>query len=231
VVPFSVLVATLAAAAAGVDVPALGDVRFEYPIVAEAPRVIHVVAGADTITVSSSTGPDTPADRWTRHCSARIITGLPAEPAAEGGQTPEISWDPATITELQRKSGVEGQPFEWTVTGGQAVPGGLRAQVSVPDASVVALVDAAVHLARLLDGTEALMLPSALAAVSLGAGSAGDAVVDVHRRAGGTGELVADVTARAADGGALIDLRGLRYALVDSVPMTADAGLAAAPAT
>ena len=229
VVPFSVLVATLAAAAAGVGAAALGDVRFEYPIVAETPRVIHVVAGADTITVSSSTGPDTPADRWTRHCSARIITGLPDEPAAEGGQTPEVSWDPATITELQRKSGVEGQPFEWTVTGGEAVPGGLRAQVSVPDSSTVALVDAAVHLARLLDGTETLMLPSALAGVSLGAGSAADAVVEVHRRAGGTGELVADLTARATDGATLVELRGLRYAVVDSVPMTADAGLAAAP--
>jgi acyl transferase domain-containing protein len=228
VVPFSVLVATLAAAAAGVDAPALGDVRFEYPIVAEAPRVIHVVASADTITVFSSAGPDTSADRWTRHCSARIITGLPDEPAAEGGPTPEVSWDPATITELQRRSGVEGQPFEWTVTGGEAVPGGLRAQVSVPDSSAVALVDAAVHLARLLDGTEALMLPSALAAVSLGAGSAGDAVVEVHRRAGGT-DLVADLTVRGTDGATLIELRGLRYALVDSVPMTADAGLAAAP--
>jgi acyl carrier protein len=229
VVPFSVLVATLAAAAAGVGAAALGDVRFEYPIVAETPRVIHVVAGADTITLSSSTGPDTPADRWTRHCSARIITGLPDEPVAEGGQTPEVSWDPATITELQRKSGVEGQPFEWTVTGGEAVPGGLRAQVSVPDSSTVALVDAAVHLARLLDGTETLMLPSALAGVSLGAGSAADAVVEVHRRAGGTGELVADLTARATDGATLVELRGLRYAVVDSVPMTADAGLAAAP--
>jgi acyl carrier protein len=93
----------------------------------------------------------------------------------------------------------------------------------------VALVDAAVHLARLLDGTETLMLPSALAGVSLGAGSAADAVVEVHRRAGGTGELVADLTARATDGATLVELRGLRYAVVDSVPMTADAGLAAAP--
>lgn len=229
VVPFSVLVQTLAAAAAGVAAPALGDVRFEYPIVAEAPRVIHVVADAETITVSSSTGPDTPADRWTRHCSARILTELPDEPAAEAGEIPEVSWDPAAITELQRSSGVEGRPFEWTVSGGEAVPGGLRARVSVPDASVVALVDAAVHLVRLLDGSEALMLPSALAGVSLGAGPAGDAVVEVRRRAGATGELVADVSAQAADGGSLIEIRGLRYAQVDSVPTMADAGPAAAP--
>ena len=99
----------------------------------------------------------------------------------------------------------------------------------MPDASVVALVDAAVHLVRLLDGSEALMLPSALAGVSLGAGPAGDAVVEVRRRAGATGELVADVSAQAADGGSLIEIRGLRYAQVDSVPTMADAGPAAAP--
>jgi acyl transferase domain-containing protein/acyl carrier protein len=227
VVPFSVLLQTLAAAAAAVDAPALGDVRFEYPIVAEAPRVIHVVADRDSITVSSSVGPDTPADRWTRHCSARIVPQLPGEqPAADA--IPEISWDEAAISELQRKSGVDGQPFEWTVSHCDPVPGGLRAAVSVPDGSMAALVDAAVHLARLLDGSEALMLPAALDGVTLATGPVADALVEVRRRADGA-DLVVDVTGRTPDGRACVDLRGLHYAQVDSVPTAADTGAAAAP--
>ena len=230
VVPFSVLLQTLAAAAAELDAPALGDVRFEYPIVAEASRVIHVVAESDSITVFSSTGPDTTTERWTRHCSARIISALPGEPlVTDDAATPEVCWDPASITELQRKSGVEGQPFEWSVASCESVPGGLRADAHVPDDSMVALVDVAVHLARLLDGSESLMLPAALETVVLGAGQVRDAVVDVRRRGAGGGDLVVDVIARSADGTPYIDIRGLRYAQVDSVPMAADAGSAAAP--
>ena len=238
-VPFSVLLQTLAAAAAQLggsaaaaqlDTPALGDVRFEYPIVVEAPRVIQVVADGESITVSSSAGPDTPTERWTRHCSARIIAALPGEPAAtDAGEIPEVSWDPASITELQRTSGVEGQPFQWSVASCEPVPGGLRADVCVPDESMVALVDAAVHLARLLDGSESLMLPAALEGVVLGAGQASDAVVEVRRRGGAAGDLVVDVTARSADGTPCIDIRGLRYAQVDSVPTAAEAGPSAAP--
>ncbi|MEI6252458.1 MAG: type I polyketide synthase [Mycobacteriaceae bacterium] len=238
VVPFSVLLQTLTAAAAQSDAPALGDVRFEYPVVAEAPRVIHVVSSVDgvgdSITISSSPGPDTPADRWIRHCSARIIPALAAEAATTGNpEAPEVTWDPAAIAELERISGVEGRPFEWAVTSSEPVPGGLRADVHVPDASVVALVDAAVHLARLLDGSESLMLPAALEGVVVAVGGsegrASDAVVDVRRRSAPDGDLVVDLTARAADGSPCIDIRGLRYAQVDSVPTGADAGPAAAP--
>ena len=233
VVPFSVLLQTLTAAAAQREAPALGDIRFEYPIVAETPRVIHVVSSGDgvgeSITVSSSTSPDTPTDRWTRHCSARIVSVLPDAPATDGGDTPEVSWDQASITELQRTSGVEGQPFEWTVAGTEPVPGGLRADAHLPDASPVALVDAAVHLARLLDDSRALMLPAALDGVMVAAGQASDAVVEVRRRGGVAGDLVVDLTARAADGTTCLDIRGLRYAQVDSVPTTAEAGPVTAP--
>jgi acyl transferase domain-containing protein len=233
VVPFSVLLQTLTAAAAHLDAPALGDIRFEYPIVAETPRVIHVVSSGDgaggSITVSSSAGPDTPAERWTRHCSARIVSALPDAAAADGGDIPEVSWDQASITELQRTSGVEGQPFEWTVAGTEPVPGGLRADVHVPDSSAVALVDAAVHLARLLDGSTSLMLPAALDGVMPAAGQLADAVVEVRRRADTGADLVVDLTARAADGTPFIEIRGLRYAQVDSVAAPAETGSAAAP--
>ncbi len=232
VVPFSVLLQTLSLAAAQVDAPALGDIRFEYPIVAEAPRVIHVVVEGDgaggSVIISSSSGPETPADRWTRHCSARIVATLPEE-AAPIDATPELSWDAAAISELQRKSGVEGRPFEWTVTGCQAVAGGLTADVHMPDASAAALVDAAVHLARLLDDSESLMLPAALDGVRAATAAVSDAVVEVRRR-GGTTDLVVDISARPAGGTACVEIRGLHYAQVDSVPTAADAGPGAAPA-
>jgi acyl transferase domain-containing protein/acyl carrier protein len=227
VVPFSVLLQTLAVAAAQLDAPALGDIRFEYPIVAEAPRVIHVVAEDDSITVASSAGLDTPAERWTRHCSARIISALPAQTAGDGA-VPEFSWDAEAVEDLQRRSGVEGRPFEWSVTGCDPVPGGLRATLHVPDASVPALVDAAVHLARLLDGSESLMLPAGLDGVLLAAVPVGDAVVEVQRRAEAAG-LMVDVTARAVDGTVCLDIRGLRYAQLDSVPTAVDTGPGAAP--
>ena len=225
VVPVSVLLQTLAAAQS--DAPVLGDIRFEYPVVAEASRVIHVVAEGDSITVSSSAGPDTPPERWTRHCSARISPDLPAA-GEESGDVPEFSWDPAAITELQRKSGVEGQPFPWSVAGCEPVAGGLRAAVSAPEPSAAALVDAAVHLARLLDGSDSLMLPAALDGIGYRGEPSADTVVEVRRRSGPAGDLVVDLTVRAAGGDTCVDIRGLRFAQVDSVPVPADAGPSAA---
>ena len=56
VVPVSVLLQTLSAAAAECGASMLGDVRFEYPIVVDQPRVIQVVADDESVTVSSSPG-------------------------------------------------------------------------------------------------------------------------------------------------------------------------------
>jgi len=244
VVPFSVLLQTLSAAAAQLDAPALVDIRFEYPIVAESPRVIQVVAAADgdrdSVVIFSSAGPDTPVERWTRHCSARITAGLPDAAGSGAGavavvpEVPEFSWDPAAITELLHAAGVEGRPFEWTVAVCEPVPGGLRAEVSLPDPSPAALADAAVHLARLLDGSGSLMLPGAVEAAAVGRSVGPNAVVEVRRRGAGDPDpgdpdLVVDLSARSADGAALLDLRGLRYARVDSVPAPAETGSAAAP--
>jgi acyl transferase domain-containing protein/acyl carrier protein len=221
VVPVSVLLQTLAATHYGT---VLGDVRFEYPVVAEAPRAIQVAADGEgvgsAVTMSSSTGPSLPPDRWTRHCSARFVGELPpAQTVDETAETPQIAWDPASIADLQRASGVDGQPLRWTVAGFEPVPGGLRATVDLPEPSVVALVDAAVHLARLLDSSDSLMLPAAADAVALAAelgGAAGAAVVEVRRQAGDT-DLVVDITAGSADGAPCVDIRGLRYAQVDAV--------------
>ncbi len=234
VVPVSVLLQTLVTARPGRSGPAiLGDVRFEYPVVAEQPRVIQVMADGDAVTLSSSAGPDTPADRWTRHCSAAVAAVLPEKPVpCADGETAEgaaPAWDASAITELQRKSGVEGQPFDWSVHSCEPAPGGLRAAVGLPEPSAVALIDAAVHLARLLEGGESLMLPAAIDGVEVAAEPAAEAVVEVRRRAGAPGELVVDLTARGADGAACLDIRGLRFAQVDSVAGPAESAPAAAP--
>ena len=71
-VPVSVLLQTLSAAAAECDASALSDIRFEHPIVVDQPRVIQVVADGDSVTVSSSPAADAPGQRWVRHVSARI---------------------------------------------------------------------------------------------------------------------------------------------------------------
>ena len=76
VVPISVLLQTLSAAAAECGASTLSDVRFEHPIVVDQPRVIQVVADDESVTVSSSPAADAPAHRWVRHVSARIADRL-----------------------------------------------------------------------------------------------------------------------------------------------------------
>ena len=70
IVPISVLLQTLSAAAAECDASILSDIRFEYPIVVDEPRVIQVVADDESVTVSSSAAADGPARHWVRHVTA-----------------------------------------------------------------------------------------------------------------------------------------------------------------
>src|ERR1700761_3453680 len=80
IIPISVLLQTLSAAAAEYGGSALSDVRFEYPIVVDEPRVIQVVADGASVTVSSSTGGS--AQHWIRHATARIARGADDHPNA-----------------------------------------------------------------------------------------------------------------------------------------------------
>ena len=231
VVPVSVLLQTLAATRYG---SALGDVRFEYPVIADAPRAIQVTLAADgvgtSVSMSSSTGPSLPPDRWIRHCSARVLSELPPASADdEGAEIPDIAWDSSSIDDLQRASGVDGQPLRWTVADVEAVRGGLRATVHLPEPTVVAMVDAAVHLARLLDSSDTLMLPAAAEAVLLAEDLDGADTVQIQRHADGGDDLVVDITVRSADGTPRVDIRGLRYAQVDAVAAETDAAPASAP--
>ena len=224
VVPASVLLQTLSVAAAECGASILSNVRFEYPIVVDHPRVIQVVADDDSVTVSSSPGADTPAHRWVRHVSARISARLPDD-VAEGTDTNgahEVpGYDPSSVAKLQRAWGIEGQPFGWSIGSCRSAPAGLHADVGLPEASTVALLDAAVHVARLADSSNPrLMFPAAIESVWFAAELAdAHGSVEVRRRGGNGDELVVDIAMKAPDGSTCIDIRSLRYAAVESGPV------------
>ena len=99
----------------------------------------------------------------------------------------------------------------------------MDVDVSLPEASTVGLLDAAVHVARLVDSSNPrLMVPAALGSVWLA-----DGLADAHgfvevRRCGGNGdELIVDIVVKAADGRPCIEIRALRYADVQSAPVQA----------
>ncbi|WNG90185.1 type I polyketide synthase [Mycobacterium sp. ITM-2016-00317] len=222
VVPVSVLLQTLSAAASQLDGAAtVGDVRFEYPIVADQPKVVHVVADGDALTVWSSASPDSPEQRWTRHASAQLTAapaGRPDGDQSAGGRV----FDGASISEMQRALGVEGQPFEWTVADCTTTAVGARADVAVPASAETpgaALVDAAVHVARLADADNTqLLLPAGAESLTVAAAAGADGVVEAYRRAGDGDNLVVDVLVSGPDGAVWVDIRGLTYAPVESAP-------------
>lgn len=222
VVPVSVLLQTLSAAAAQIDgTSAVGDVRFEYPIVADQPRVIHVVVDGKGLTVWSSSGPDTPEQRWTRHASATLASAPTDTP--QGDQSPGgRAFDDNAISDMQRAWGVEGQPFDWTVADCAATPAGARADIEVPattEGSAAAMVDAAVHVARLADADNAqLLLPAGADSLAVAASPGTRGTVEVFRRDEHNGALIVDVLITGTDGAAWVDIRGLTYAPVESAP-------------
>ena len=231
VVPVSVFLQTLLVAAAQCGAATLSDVRFEYPIVVDQPRVIQVVADAGSVTVSSSPATDTPAVHGTRHAGARISEALPREVhelnrAPSTGDHEISSYDASSVAELQQAWGIEGQPFGWSIDSWRSAPDGLRAEVDLPEASTVALLDAAVHVARLIDSANpTLMLPAGAESVWFG-GELVDArgSVEVYRRGGGDHELIVDIVGKASDGSTCVDIRGFRYADMESAAAKASAG-------
>ncbi len=90
---------------------------------------------------------------------------------------------------------------------------------TLPEASTVALLDAAVHLACLVDGSDPqLMVPVGVESVRFGAevtdkhGS-----IEVYRRGGGDEDaLIVDIAVKAPDGSTCVDIRSLRYVAVES---------------
>jgi acyl carrier protein len=220
VVPVSVLLQTLSTAASECEAPALSDVRFEHPIVVDQPRVIQVVADGESVTVSSGSVADTPADRWIEHASARISRILQNEPddTASSRDQEMPGYDMSSGAESQPAWGTEGQPFAWTIDSCRTMPGAVYADVDLPEASTVALLDAVVHVARLIDGSDPrLMLPVAAESVRWHTGLADSrCAIAVRRRGDDDDELVVDIVVKTPDGTTCVDIRSLRYAATGS---------------
>ncbi|MGB6209881.1 type I polyketide synthase [Mycobacterium sp.] len=225
IVPISVLLQTLSAAAAEYGTWITSDVRFEYPIVVDEPRVIQVVADGQSVTVSSSSasaGAESTAQRWVKHCHARISRELPDQAAARQSlhavDTADTEFVDESVTSLWRTWGSEGRPFEWSVRSCRSSADRLDAEVELSTPSAVALLDAAIHLARLLDSDNPrLMIPAAAASVRFEAELVEQhGHIEVHRRGGNDDELIVDLAVTAPDGSTCIEVQGLRYAVVDS---------------
>ena len=226
VVPVSVLLQTLSAAAAECDASILRDVRFEYPIVVDQPRVIQVVADDESVTVSSSPRGGYP------HAALGQARQRPNLSPAAGRRVRRHRQrrsrkcrddNVSSLAELQRAWGIEGQPFGWSIDSCRSAPGGLHADVGLPEASTVALLDAAVHVARLVDSSNPrLMFPATIESVRFEAELADEhGSVEVRRRGGNDDELVVDIAVKAPDGSTCVDIRSLRYADVESGPAPA----------
>ena len=136
--------------------------------------------------------------------------------AAPGSADTQFSDE--SVTSLWQTWGSEGRPFGWSIGSCESKAGELRADVELTQASAVALLDAAIHIARLLDSDNPrLMVPAAVAGVRF-EGELADPSgrVEVRRRGGNDEELVVDITVTASDGSPCIEVHGLRYAAVDS---------------
>jgi len=213
VVPTSVLLHTLSSAAAECGAVALSDVRFGQSIVVDRTRVVQVVADGESVTVSSGLTAAGSTDGWISHASARIVH-TPLDDPAPQRRTPDMSvCDASSVTGSRAQCGIEGQPFAWSIHSCRSAPEVFRADVLLPEASTVALLDAAVDVARLVDGAgPRLLVPVAAESVRLHAGLA-DArgVVEVRRCDSNDDEVIVDIVATAPDGTVCVDIRAFRY--------------------
>ncbi len=226
IIPISILLQTLSTAGAEYDASALTDIRFDYPVVVGEPRIVQVVADGGSVTVSSSASGSNAGganQHWIRHATARIARDAEgtSESLSEAVAAPgsaDTKFSDESVTSLWQTWGSEGRPFGWSIGSCESKAGELRADVELTQASAVALLDAAIHIARLLDSDNPrLMVPAAVAGVRF-EGELADPSgrVEVRRRGGNDEELVVDITVTASDGSPCIEVHGLRYAAVDS---------------
>jgi phthiocerol/phenolphthiocerol synthesis type-I polyketide synthase A len=224
VVPMSVLLQTLTVAAAEGGATTLADIRFDRPVVVDQPQVIQIVASGDTVTMASAPTADAASNRWVRHATARISTEPAEQPGSAAVTQTAVGegteYDRTTVDELQAKWGVEGQPFPWSIVSCHATPDGVHAEVQWQDNTAVALLDAAVQIARLADIDDTrLLVPAAVESISV-VGDLTDTVgtVTVRRRTDSGDALVLDVTAEVPNDSVRVTIRGLRYVDVDAGP-------------
>ncbi len=228
IVPPSVLIQTLAAAASEGGATGVEDVRFDSPLTVEQPRLVQVFNDGATLTMSSAADTDPGKQHWVRHVTARICARHGVDAAAPAvGEVPAA--DLSSIEETHGEWGIEGHAFGWSVDSHEAAPGRLRADIVLADSSApstAALIDAAMDIAQLVVADDAgLTIPVAadlIAFTRIQPFGDSHGVVDVRRR-GGAEDLVVDVTVQGPDGHTYLDIRGLRYRMVES-------GAALAPA-
>ncbi|UVO12585.1 KR domain-containing protein [Mycobacterium sp. SVM_VP21] len=228
-VPASVLLQTLADAALEASGhSAVSEIRFEHPIIVDRPRTIQVVADGESVTVSSKAVSDDAGARWVKHLSARITpcgesVGPDADSMLTNGDS-GTSFDDDAVTALWLTWGSEGRPFEWSLTSGRATATELHADVASAQSGTAALLDAALHVARLVDqANPELMVPASVDDVRFGdAPTDGRAGVTVLRRDGGEGELIVDLAVTTADGARCVEIRGLRYTALNSATAADD---------
>ncbi|MEB3068448.1 type I polyketide synthase [[Mycobacterium] vasticus] len=235
-VPASVLLKTLSDAAIEVcGRPGVSDIRFEHPIIVDRPRSVQVVADAESIAISSravssnSGGDDA---RWIRHLSARIAAAGDIDSFGEGATRKNghagTHFDDEAVTSLWLTWGSEGRPFDWSLSSGRTTQAELLADIELAAgtdrSATAALLDAALHIARLVDrDNPELMVPAAIGSIRLGEPPADNrAGVVVHRRDGGENELVIDIAVTTADGTRCVDIRGLRYTALGTAAPTDD---------
>ncbi|MFM9034353.1 MAG: KR domain-containing protein, partial [Mycobacterium sp.] len=221
IVPPSVLIRTLVAAAAEAGAGGLEDVRFDSPVTVDQPRLVQVFTDGATITISSAATSES-EPHWIRNATARVA-GRPAGEAAEPDSGADHALDPSAVEQFHSTWGIEGQTFEWSVDAHEAMPGRLRTDIALqqdsPAPAIAALLDAAMDLSRLAGTSEdGLMLPVAVDAVAVSPTVPDEhrGVIDVRRRAGADGELVVDVSVHGADRQSCAELRGLRFKSVQS---------------
>jgi phthiocerol/phenolphthiocerol synthesis type-I polyketide synthase A len=221
-VPASILLQTLSAAAAESGAVALSAVRFENPIVVDQPRLIQVVVEGESVTVSSRPAADAASHRWVRNVSAQLSPRNATNAARDeiGDLQTRINGHHEThsIAEFLDAWGVEGQPFSWSIDALRRAAGVAIADVTLPEPSAVALLDAAVHVARVVDGSDPrLMVPTAVESIWLsGTFTEQRGRVELRRQPGNANEIVVDIAVKTLDGATALDIRSLRYVDVDS---------------
>jgi phthiocerol/phenolphthiocerol synthesis type-I polyketide synthase A len=227
IVPLSVLLQTLSAAATECGASAVVDVRFDFPMTLDAPREVQVFTDGDAITVSSTDSTDSTADadaHWIRHVTARVAHQDP-EPVSSAGSVVKsvefvAGYEPSALAELHTAWGIDGLAYSWSAASAalaDTADGQTRTEVTVPDGSLVALLDAAVNLGRLVDSsTPGLMVPSSAESVHFTGGQPETGGVVTARSRGRDGDdLVVDIAITAADGTPCADIRAMRYTPVD----------------
>jgi phthiocerol/phenolphthiocerol synthesis type-I polyketide synthase A len=237
VVPVSVLLQTLSTAATECEATALSEIRFHYPIIVDQDRLIQVVADGENIAISSAATTDAAPHHWVTHATARLSLSPPSPRVAAAGTGATAQYhedingnvngdETRSIVDLLAGWDIEGQSFPWSIGAVKHTPGRVVAEISVTEASTVALLDVAIHLARLVDAADPrLMVPARVESMLLSTDLADrQSRVEIRQQPGAADEIVVDIAVTAFDGTTYADVRSLRYAAVEFTAAHAPVG-------